>query len=24
LVRELSWLHDDCGYRKAFGLKRRK
>lgn len=24
LVRKLSWLHDDCGYRKAFGLKRRK
>jgi hypothetical protein len=24
LVHELSWLHDDCGYRKAFNLKRRK
>jgi len=23
LVQKLSWLHDDCGYRKAFGLKRR-
>jgi uncharacterized protein len=20
LVRELSWLHDDCAYRKAFGF----
>lgn len=20
LVRELSWLHDDCGYRKALGV----
>jgi len=20
LVRELSWLHDDCAYKKAFGL----
>ncbi|GAB7027684.1 YcgN family cysteine cluster protein [Geotalea toluenoxydans] len=24
LVRELNWLHDDCGYRKAQGLKRRR
>jgi len=24
LVRKLTWLHDECGYRKAFGLKRRK
>jgi uncharacterized cysteine cluster protein YcgN (CxxCxxCC family) len=24
LVRELPWLHDECGYRKAFGLRRRK
>ncbi|MRR53270.1 MAG: YcgN family cysteine cluster protein [Deltaproteobacteria bacterium] len=23
LVQKLNWLHDDCGYRKAFGLKRR-
>lgn len=24
LVHELNWLHDDCGYRKAYGLTRRK
>lgn len=24
LVRELPWLHDECGYRKNFGLRRRK
>lgn len=24
LVRELSWLHDDCGYRQALGLRRRQ
>ena len=24
LVRELNWLHDDCGYRKAQGLKRKR
>lgn len=24
LVREISWLHDECGYRKNFGLRRRK
>ncbi|HOP40781.1 MAG TPA: YcgN family cysteine cluster protein [Geobacteraceae bacterium] len=24
LVRELTWLHDDCGYRKALGLRRGK
>ncbi len=23
LVRSLNWLHDRCGYREAFGLKRR-
>jgi uncharacterized cysteine cluster protein YcgN (CxxCxxCC family) len=23
LVRELTWLHDDCGYRKAFGITRK-
>ena len=22
LVRELSWLHDECGYRKALGIVR--
>lgn len=22
LVRELPWLHDECGYRKALGLHR--
>ena len=22
LVSRLNWLHDDCGYRKALGLKR--
>jgi len=22
LVRELHWLHDDCAYRKALGVKR--
>ena len=22
LVRKLSWLHDDCGYRKALGIRR--
>jgi len=21
LVREIRWLHDDCGYRKALGLR---
>ncbi len=21
LVRELSWLHDECGYRKALGIR---
>lgn len=24
LVREIPWLHDECGYRKIFGLRRRK
>lgn len=24
LVRELDWLPDDCGYRQAFGLKRKR
>lgn len=24
LVRNLTWLHDDCGYRKAFGLTRKR
>jgi uncharacterized cysteine cluster protein YcgN (CxxCxxCC family) len=24
LVRELTWLHDDCGYRKALGLTRKR
>jgi uncharacterized cysteine cluster protein YcgN (CxxCxxCC family) len=24
LVRELNWLHDDCGYRKALGLTRKR
>ena len=24
LVRDLRWLHDDCGYRKAQGLKRQR
>ncbi len=24
LVREIRWLHDDCGYMKALGLKRRR
>jgi uncharacterized cysteine cluster protein YcgN (CxxCxxCC family) len=23
LVREIRWLHDGCGYMKAFGLKNR-
>ncbi len=23
LVRRISWLHDECGYRKMMGLKRR-
>lgn len=23
LVRQLTWLHDGCGYRKALGLTRR-
>lgn len=23
LVTQLHWLHDDCGYRKALGIKRR-
>jgi len=23
LVRELTWLHDDCGYRKALGISRK-
>jgi hypothetical protein len=23
LVRELRWLHDDCGYRQALGLVRK-
>lgn len=22
LVKELNWLHDECGYRQALGLKR--
>jgi len=22
LVREIRWLHDDCGYRKALGLRK--
>ena len=22
LVKSLNWLHDKCGYRKAYGLKR--
>jgi hypothetical protein len=22
LVRDLAWLHDDCAYRRALGLKR--
>lgn len=22
LVKELHWLHDECGYRKAMGIKR--
>ncbi|HEY6838303.1 MAG TPA: YcgN family cysteine cluster protein [Geobacteraceae bacterium] len=22
MVRELNWLHDECGYRQALGLKR--
>ncbi len=22
-VAELNWLHDECGYREAFGLRRR-
>ena len=24
LVRNLHWLHDDCGYRKHVGLKRQR
>lgn len=24
MVRELNWLHDDCGYRQALGLRRRQ
>ncbi len=24
LVRELRWLHDDCGYRQALGLVRKR
>ena len=24
MVRELSWLHDECGYRKALGIKRNR
>lgn len=24
LVRELNWLHDDCGYVKALGVKRKR
>jgi uncharacterized protein len=24
LVREIPWLHDECGYRKKFGIRRRK
>jgi len=23
LVRELAWLHDECGYRKALGIRRK-
>ena len=23
LVKELNWLHDDCGYRKALGITRK-
>jgi uncharacterized cysteine cluster protein YcgN (CxxCxxCC family) len=23
LVKELNWLHDNCGYRKALGITRR-
>lgn len=24
LVRELGWLHDECAYRKALGVKRKQ
>ncbi|MBP1753427.1 MAG: hypothetical protein H6Q57_2263 [Geobacteraceae bacterium] len=24
LVRELTWLHDDCGYRRALGIPRKR
>lgn len=24
LVQKLHWLHDECGYRKAYGLTRKK
>lgn len=24
LVRQLTWLHDDCAYRKALGVTRRQ
>lgn len=24
LVKELQWLHDECGYRQALGIKRER